>query len=248
MRVPMRCAFDASVFAFALASLAVVAPAAGAQPVEVVDDSAKAVSAAHRKAEHERIHNERAAITAKRQQDEAACYQRFSVEDCLRGVRAKVRDAETRLRNQEIELNDAERKEKAADRLRSIEEKTKNVPVAPAQGGMSGASVRGAPAANPQSNKASTSQREQDAERRAQDQRHRMQTQATEQATRNTENVDRAARARARQAEVIKAAEVRRARVERSQADAAAAGRKPAAPLPASNVPTALPAASSPGR
>lgn len=245
MRVAMRCAFKASVFASALTCLAVVASAAWAQPAEVVDDPAKAVSAAHRKAEHERIHSERAAITAKRQQDEAACYQRFSVENCLRDVRAKVRDAETRLRNQEIELNDAERKEKAAERLRSIEEKTKGVPAAPAQGGAPGASLRGAPAANPQSNKATMSQREHDAERRAQDQRNRVQTQATEQATRNTQNADRAAKARARQAEVIKAAEERRARVEKSQADAAAAGRTPAAPLPAS---TALPAASSSAR
>ena len=243
----MRCAFKASVFASALTCLAVVASAAGAQPAEVVDDPAKAMSAAaaHRKAEHERIHSERAAITAQRQQDEAACYQRFSVEDCLRSVRAKVRDAESRLRNQEIELNDAERKEKAAERLRSIEEKTKGVPAAPAQGGMPGASVRGAPVANPQSNKATMAQREQDAKRRAQDQRNRVQTQAAEQATRNTQNADRAAKARARQAEVIKAAEERRARVEKSQADAAAAGRKPAAPLPVLPASTALPAASS---
>ncbi len=239
MRVPTRFAFKASVFASVLVSLAVAVSSACAQPAEVADDPAKAASTAHRKTEHERIHNERADITAKRQQEEAACYQRFSVEDCLRGVRAKARGAETRLRNQEIELNDAERKEKAAERLRSIEEKTKGVPAAPAQDGMPGASVRGAPLAKPQPNKATMAQREQDAERRAQDQRNRVQAQATEQATRNTQNADRAAKARARQAEVIKAAEERRARVEKSQVDAAAADRKQAAPLPS---------ASSPGR
>lgn len=230
MRVPLRSVFKSSVFACALAFLCVAASTAGAQPAEVAGDPAKAVAAAHRKAEHELIRNERAAIIAQRQQDEAACYQRFSVEDCLRGVRAQVRDAETRLRNYELELNDAERKEKAAERLRSIEEKTKGVPAAPAQGGMPSASVRGAPVANPQATRA---QREHDAERRAQDQRNRVQNQATEQATRNTENADRAAKARARQADVIKAAQERRTRVEKSQADAAAAGRKPAAPLPA---------------
>jgi hypothetical protein len=230
MKVRLRSAFKSSVFACALAFSALAASTAGAQPAEVVGDSAKAFAAAHRKAEHELIRNERAAITARRQQDEAACYQRFSVEDCLRGVRAQVREAETRLRNYELELNDAERKEKAAERLRSIEEKTKVVPEVPAQGGMPGASVRGAPVLNPQATRA---QREHDAERRAQDQSNRVQKQATEQVARNTENADRAAKARGRQAEVIKAAEERRTRLEKSQADAAAAGRKPAAPLPA---------------
>ncbi|MBU0826603.1 MAG: hypothetical protein KKE41_01760, partial [Gammaproteobacteria bacterium] len=222
-----------SVMASAVLCWTVAGSSAGAQTAEVTDESPKALSAALRKAEHERIQNERTAINAKRQHEEAACYQRFSVEDCLRGVRAKVRDAETRLRAQEIELNDAERKEKAAERLRSIEEKTKGVPPAAAQGVIPGASVRGAPVvANPQTHKATLAQRERerDAERRAQDQRDRVQTQASEQATRNGQNADRAAKARARQAQVIKEAEERRARVKKSQADAAAAGRKPAAP------------------
>ncbi|MBU0746078.1 MAG: hypothetical protein KKB08_13940 [Gammaproteobacteria bacterium] len=229
-----------SVMASAVLCWTVAGSSAGAQTAEVTDESPKALSAALRKAEHERIQNERTAINAKRQHEEAACYQRFSVEDCLRGVRAKVRDAETRLRAQEIELNDAERKEKAAERLRSIEEKTKGVPPAAAQGVIPGASVRGAPVvANPQTHKATLAQRERerDAERRAQDQRDRVQTQASEQATRNGQNADRAAKARARQAQVIKAAEERRARVKKSQADAAAAGRKPAAPLPAASLP-----------
>jgi colicin import membrane protein len=233
MRVSMR-----SVIASAVLCWTVAGSSAGAQTAEVTDESPKALSAALRKAERERIQNERTAINAKRQHEEAACYQRFSVEDCLRGVRAKVRDAETRLRTQEIELNDAERKEKAAERLRSIEEKAKGVPPAPAQGGIPGASVRGAPVvANPQAQKATLAQRERDAERRAQDQRDRVQTQASEQATRNGQNADRAAKARARQAQVIKEAEERRARVKKSQADAAAAGRKPAAPLPAASLP-----------
>ena len=73
-------------------------------------------------AEHERIQRERYAVQAQRQTEEAACYRRFTVEDCLRGVRARSRDALARLRTQEIELNDAERREKAAARRQSIEE------------------------------------------------------------------------------------------------------------------------------
>ena len=97
-----------------------VAPARSATGAEA--DSASSSVAAHRKAERDRIARERDALTARRQQEEAVCYQRFAVEDCLRGVRAKARETHDRLRAQEIELNDAERREKAAERLRAIEE------------------------------------------------------------------------------------------------------------------------------
>ena len=96
-----------------------VAPARAT--TEAVAESASASAAAHRKTERDRIAREREALTARRQQEEAVCYQRFAVEDCLRGVRAKARETHDRLRAQEIELNDAERREKAAERLRAIE-------------------------------------------------------------------------------------------------------------------------------
>ena len=95
-----------------------VAPARAA--TEAGADSASASAAAHRKTERDRIAREREALTARRQQEEAVCYQRFAVEDCLRGVRAKARETHDRLRAQEIEINDAERREKAAERLRAI--------------------------------------------------------------------------------------------------------------------------------
>lgn len=193
------------------------------------DDGAMTAAAVQRKAEHERIRHEREALAAGRQKDEAACYKLFAVEDCLRGVRAKAREAGDRLRAQEVELNDAERREKAAERLRSIEEKQQGVP-APASKGKGGdAVVRKAPA-DPVGTKA---QRDHDAEQRAQMQRNRVQQQASEQATRAATSADRAAKARVRHAQALKAADERRARVEKSQADAAAQGRKPAAPLSA---------------
>ncbi|WP_235510694.1 hypothetical protein [Acidovorax sp. Root70] len=194
--------------------------------------SAPSAAAAHRKAEHGRIAHEREALTARRQQEEAVCYQRFAVEDCLRGVRAKVREAQDRLRAQEIELNDAERREKAALRLRVIEEK--QATVLPA-GKRADAQVR-KPAADPDAAKV---QRDQDAHQRAQQQNSRAQTQANEQAARATATADRAAQSRAKHAQALQAAEERRARVEKSQADALAQGRKPSAPLP-------VPAASAP--
>ncbi len=189
-----------------------------------------AATAAYRKTEHDRLHREREAIKAKRQQDESACYQRFSVEDCLRGVRAGVRDAEARLRVQEIELNDAERKEKAAERLKSIEEKQRAVPESATAGSGAASAVLRKPLQDPQALK---SQRDHEAEQRAQQQRSKVQKQAQEQAARASGNAERAAEARARHAQTLQAAQERRARIEQSRAEAAAQGRVPAAPLPA---------------
>ncbi len=214
-----------------LAATLVVTAAQAQSPQPTEHDAVAAASvAAQRKAAHERIRDERTALKAQRQRDESACYQRFSVEDCLRGVRAQAREAEIRLRNQEFALNDAERKEKAAERLRSIEEKQSAARAAPSAGDGGGATLRHPPrAAEPA---ASRAQREQDAERRALVQRDRSQAQAHEQSVRNTDNAERAAKARARQAEAVKAAQERRTRVEKARADAAASGRVPAAPLP----------------
>lgn len=217
-----------SLLACGLTASAIAQPAAPG--AEVHRQQQAAATAAHRKAEHDRIRHEREIIKAKRQQDESACYQRFSVEDCLRTVRAGVRDAEARLRAQEIELNDAERKEKAAERLQSIEEKQGAVPSRPAEGSSAASAVLRKPSQDPQGLK---SQRDHEAEQRAQQQRSKVQKQAQEQAARTSGNADRAAEARARHAQTLQAAEERRARVEKSRSEAAAQGRLPAAPLPA---------------
>jgi|APLak6261661892_1056031.scaffolds.fasta_scaffold28133_2 colicin import membrane protein len=200
-----------------------------AQATDGTQDSALAAAVAHRKAEHERIRHEREALAAVRQKEEAACYKQFAVEDCLRSVRTKARETGDRLRAQEVELNDAERREKAAERLRSIEEKQKAVPPPASRGQGTDATVRKTPA-----DAASTkAQRDHDAEQRALQQRNRVQQHDSEQAARAALQADRASQARVRHAETQKAAEERRARVEKSQADAAAKGRPPAAPLPA---------------
>ena len=214
--------------AFSLALLLACVPGVPALAAEATDDSARAAAVVHRKAEHERIRHEREALQSQRVKDEAVCYRQFAVEDCLRAVRTQVRVAEARLRTQEINLNDAERKEKAADRLKSIEKKQRPVPVAKAAvGGQPEANLR-KPAADPQATKA---QRDHDAQLRAQQQHTRVQKQAQEQAARSAESADRAAQARSRHAETLRAAQERRARVEKAQAEAAAKGRSPAAPL-----------------
>jgi len=217
----LRCLASSLAALLAASAMAQAAPAA---PEEEAGSHPHAAAAAQRKAEHERIRHERDVLKAQQVKDEAACYQRFAVEDCLRGVRARARDAEGRLRTQEIMLNDAERKEKAADRLKTIEEKQRPVP-AEAKG--PDAVLRKPPTTQ--------AQRDHDAALRAEQQRSRVQRQTDAQARRAADSAERAAQARTRHAETLKAAEERRARVEKARVDAEAQGRKPAAPLPAAS-------------
>lgn len=208
------------------------APSASESSRSESGKSEAAAASAHRQAEHDRIRHERDAIRARKLQDEAACYQRFAVEDCLRGVRAGARDAEGRLRTQEIELNDAERKEKAEERLRSIEDKQRSAPAPSTEArGDPDAVLRNGSSA-PQSGAGGMAQRDQEAAARAKEQRDRVNKQTQEQAARTSTSVQRAAEARARHAQALQAAQERRARAEKNKADAAAQGHKPAAPLP----------------
>ncbi|NKE64350.1 hypothetical protein RAMLITH_00830 [Ramlibacter sp. RBP-2] len=73
-------------------------------------------------AERARIAADRSRVEAQYQDQERACWARFGVNDCLAEARAKRRSALADLRRQEIALNDAERKQRAAERLRSMEQ------------------------------------------------------------------------------------------------------------------------------
>jgi colicin import membrane protein len=73
----------------------------------------------------------RARIDAERKQVEAEfgdlqkqCYRKFAVNDCLNRARAQRREKLSDLRRQEISLNDAERKRKAAERSGNLEERS----------------------------------------------------------------------------------------------------------------------------
>jgi colicin import membrane protein len=61
-----------------------------------------------------RIQSERKVVEGRAAIDEAGCYQRFAVNDCLHDVRAQRRAALQDLRRQEISINDAERKARGA--------------------------------------------------------------------------------------------------------------------------------------
>lgn len=74
-------------------------------------------------AERERIRAERAAVEARFAQEQRACRAKFAVNDCEAKARRVRNDALADLRRQEIVLNDAERRRRAAERLQSIEER-----------------------------------------------------------------------------------------------------------------------------
>lgn len=102
--------------------LAVVSLIAGAQP------SAPDTVVARDAAEHARIRRERTEALARFQARDAQCYQLFAVSDCLAEVRTERRLLLAELRRQEISLNDAKRKRRAANQLLRADEKAGGKP------------------------------------------------------------------------------------------------------------------------
>ena len=98
-------------------------PAPAVQPATVLDDATQSQREA---AEHARIDAARADQEAQTARAEAACYARFAVNDCLLKVRAERRIVLADLRRQEISLNDAARKRRAAQQLLRSDERSSN--------------------------------------------------------------------------------------------------------------------------
>lgn len=74
--------------------------------------------------ERNRIQAERMREEARYQTEAAACYARFAVSDCLRGLRVHRREVLETLRRQEILLNDADRRQKGLEQIGRITEKS----------------------------------------------------------------------------------------------------------------------------
>jgi colicin import membrane protein len=74
--------------------------------------------------ERQRIQDERAALEVKFDAEEAACYQKFAVNYCLNRIKPLRREAMAELRRQEVELDEAKRKQKAAEQILKTEEKS----------------------------------------------------------------------------------------------------------------------------
>jgi colicin import membrane protein len=88
-------------------------------------------------AERARIAAERAHAEATYQAQAKVCWGKFAVNDCLATAKARRREVLADLRRQEVALNDEERRQRAAQHQRDIEERTAPVPRA-AQPGHAG--------------------------------------------------------------------------------------------------------------
>ena len=161
----------------------------------------------------EHLQQQRQALDRSLRQNEAACYQRFAVQDCLRQVRQATRQAQADVRQQAAALDAAERRERANRRLQEAVERETAHSAALAQPVLAAAPVRpkSAPSAPPQRPTQRAQQAKAVAAQAAQAQRAQQARQL-----RQEKNADAAQR---------------RARVLQSQAEAAAAGRTPAASL-----------------
>ncbi|TFZ08481.1 hypothetical protein [Ramlibacter humi] len=74
-------------------------------------------------AERARIAAERSHIEAAFTQAQKACYQKFAVSDCIDEARDTRREQLADLRRQEIQLNDAERRRRSAERIKDLDER-----------------------------------------------------------------------------------------------------------------------------
>ena len=236
MKITIASVWGMAACAFALSAAPV---AAQTRDADLSSHDALRAASAQRASQRAGIAQERKQNLAQRKQAEVKCYRLFAVEDCLWDARNEWRLVETRLRTQEVQINDAERKEKAQERLRQIEEKQSSA--ADATGPAAGASAASATVRNPtQGGKSATREkspgtvvlRDREAQERASQQRARQSSQAAEQSAREKESAERAAKARQRQLDAEKASEARRARRDKERARSAADGHKPAASLP----------------
>lgn len=82
------------------------------------------VAAPSMDAERARISAERTRLEAGFAAEDAVCYRKFMVNNCLDDVKIKRRDALSDLRRQEISLDEQDRKAKGADQLLKTEEKS----------------------------------------------------------------------------------------------------------------------------
>lgn len=175
---------------------------------------------AERAQERERIRKEEAVIAGQLKQAEAACYQRFAVEDCLRAERRSARAQRAVLQQREAVISDAERRERAAQRLKDIEQRqaARDAETPPAPRVSAPRQGKEPDAQAPQLRARKQSERE--AAARADQEKHRQSVQ------------QQAARNRQYQLEKQQAANERKARLQQQQEQDKARGHVPAAPLP----------------
>ena len=186
-----------------------------------------------------RVQREREALAQELPQAEAACYQRFAVEDCLSDVRKRHRQALAQLRQQEQAMRAQERQQQQRERAQQLQEKQQaQPPVRPMPPASSALVAREREQAQARAERASA------AAARAQQQRERLQAEQSREAQRAAQVAEREAAARAQFQQKQQAAQQRRIRYEQAQQERQATNQPQAADLP---VPQGLaPSASAP--
>ena len=225
----------------------VPAPASAAPAAPAGSADAKQAKKAAQDKERERLRKEweaeRKEIQAKRSmiehqslEDEKLCYQKFAVEGCLADARAAAREKDAPLRARELQINEVERKEKAAERLKTIEEKKAENAAVPMKAQQRDKTPRSAP--GPQGSgakpavdeEAARAQRHTEAQQRAARQSDYVRRHEQNRAQADQGRAEREAKARADYEAKVKEAEAHKASVLKKAQEA---GKKPAAPLPA---------------
>ena len=185
-----------------------------------------------------RVQREREALAQELPQAEAACYQRFAVEDCLADVRKRHRQALAQLRQQEQAMRAQERQQQR-ERAQQLQEKQQAQPPVRSMPPASSALV-----AREREQAQARAERASAAAARAQQQRERLQAQQSREAQRAAQVAEREAAARAQFQQKQQAAQQRRIRYEQAQQERQATNQPQAADLP---VPQGLaPSASAP--
>lgn len=115
-------------YVFSMLAWLLLSATAFSQPADPVDAAAQARDVGAALA---RIRTERADEEAHYAQEQAACYARFAVTDCLRRARALRREVLDKLRHRELAINDAERQRKAREQLERIKQNSQPLPASP---------------------------------------------------------------------------------------------------------------------
>lgn len=111
-------------------ALLILCVAAASPPLAAQTDNERVLE--QREAQQrEWISQTRARYQAQFRAQEIACYQRFAVNDCLNDSRRTEREIMGDLRRQEILINDAQRKRRAARQLLRADERQRGAADAP---------------------------------------------------------------------------------------------------------------------
>ena len=185
--------------------------------------------------ERKELQKKRAVIEEQRLLDEKLCYQKFAVEGCLAEARRVAREKDAPLRARELNINDLERKEKAAERLKAIEEKKADNAAVPMKSqqrekeSRNGPGAKGSAARPSVDEAAAQAQRQAEAQQRAAKQAEYVRSHEQNRAKAEQGRAEREAKAKADYAAKLKAAEDHKAS---SLKKAQESGAQKSAPLP----------------